>query len=145
MVLGQYVKGSSGAKAASGQTSVNIAVVSVRCSGCPVFLLKGYLGISVSGRDKAGYVPSNTNYLEKYAQILFLSKGPICFYKYLRSFKQNNDLNISDASNKKICRWIDIHLHAYDALHISPPYIYRACICIVCIFTIVAIVKSDSC
>lgn len=145
MVPGECMKGSSGAKAANSQTSINIAVVSLRCSGCPVLLLKGDLGISISGRDKAGYIPSNTNYLEKYAQILFLSKGSIFFYKYLRSFKQNNDLNISDASNKKICRWIDIHLHAYDALHISPPYIYTACTCIVCIFTIVTIVKSDSC
>lgn len=100
----------------------------------PVFLLKGDLGISISGRDKAGYIPSNKNYLEKYAQILFLSKGSIFFYKYLRSFKQNNDLNISDASNKKICRWIDIHLHAYNALHISPSgppisiqYVYVLC------------------
>lgn len=45
-----------------------------------MFLPKGGLGISVSGRDKAGFVPSNKNYLEKYAQILFLSKGSIFFF-----------------------------------------------------------------
>lgn len=64
-----------------------LGVVSVRCLWPPVLLMRDDLRISIWGRDRVRYIPPDKHYYGKYAQILFVSKGPTYFYQVLGVFK----------------------------------------------------------